>query len=237
MEAIFLVSSVVTPFIVLFILLSNTGNFAWSAIAAIVVYCSNRLYKKIGYGKMTLINVVVVLAIFAGLNVRIELLNDLHKKEVARQKADAVKKEKEAEQAEHEAKLVEKEALLQKKRNLVKDFALKETPLTWEAIQSLESECEAVKAQVAELKKTLESFNKNAEEDDDFIATRQRLRDMNQARDMLWKAMERAYIQYCKFKASAGDAELAEFSRNATAAAIKEAGAAKERYRTMTQEE
>ena len=108
--------------------------------------------------------------------------------------------------------------------------------MTWEALQTLESECETVKAQVAELKKTLESFNKNAEADNDFIAARQKLRDMNQARDTLWKAMERAYIQYCKFKASAGDAELAELSRNATTAAIKEAGAAKERYRAMVQE-
>ena len=130
----------------------------------------------------------------------------------------------------------EEEALRQKKRDLVRDFALKEAPLTWEALQTLESECETVKAQVAELKKTLESFNKNAEADNDFIAARQKLRDMNQARDTLWKAMERAYIQYCKFKASAGDAELAELSRNATTAAIKEAGAAKERYRAMVQE-
>ena len=62
-----------------------------------------------------------------------------------------------------------------------------------------------------------------------------KLAEMDQTRDTLWKAMERAYIQYCKFKASVGDAELAELSKSATAAAVKEADVAKERYRAMSQ--
>ena len=210
-----------------------TGHFAWSALAAAVFFFVIKfLQKKLGYGKTLLVEIVIVIAIFAGDQVRVEALNDSRRKEVARQEEEARKRDL----SEKEAKRAEEEALRRKKRNLVKDFALKEAPSTWEALQKLESECETVKAKVAELKKTLESFNKKAEEDNDFIAAKQKLVEMNQARDTLWKAMEQAYIQYCKFKASAGDAELAELSHNATTAAIKEAGAAKERYRRMAQE-
>lgn len=99
----------------------------------------------------------------------------------------------------------------------------------------MESERETAKTQAAELKKTLESFNKNADDDNDYKAAMKKLAEMDQTRDTLWKAMERAYIQYCKFKASVGDAELAELSKSATAAAVKEADVAKERYRAMSQ--
>lgn len=233
METLFIISAYAMPLVMLAIVWLITGHFAWSALAAAVFFFVIKFsQKKLGYGKTLLMEIFVVIAIFAGDQVRVEALNDSRKKEVARQEEEARKRDL----AEKESKRAEEEALRQKKRDLVMDFALKEAPLTWEALQTLESECETVKAQVAELKKTLESFNKNAEADNDFIAARQKLRDMNQARDTLWKAMERAYIQYCKFKASAGDAELAELSRNATTAAIKEAGAAKERYRAMVQE-
>lgn len=233
METLFIISAYAMPLVMLAIVWLITGHFAWSALAAAVFFFVIKFsQKKLGYGKTLLMEIFVVIAIFAGDQVRVEALNDSRKKEVARQEEEARKRDL----AEKESKRAEEEALRQKKRDLVRDFALKEAPLTWEALQTLESECETVKAQVAELKKTLESFNKNAEADNDFIAARQKLRDMNQARDTLWKAMERAYIQYCKFKASAGDAELAELSRNATTAAIKEAGAAKERYRAMVQE-
>lgn len=233
METLFIISAYVMPIVMLALVWLITGHFAWSALAAAVFFFVIKFsQKKLGYGKTLLMEVVVVIAIFAGDQARVEFLNDSRKNEAARQEKEAIKKDI----AEKEAKRAEEEALRQKKRDLVKDFALKEAPSTWEALQTLESECKAVKAQVAELKKTLESFNKNAEEDNDFIAARQKLREMNQARDTLWKAMERAYIQYCKFKASAGDAELAELSHGATTAAIKEADAAKERYRTMAQE-
>ena len=233
METLFIISAYAMPLVMLAIVWLITGHFAWSALAAAVFFFVIKFsQKKLGYGKTLLMEIFVVIAIFAGDQVRVEALNDSRKKEVARQEEEARKRDL----AEKESKRAEEEALRQKKRDLVRDFALKEAPLTWEALQTLESECETVKAQVAELKKTLESFNKNAEADNDFIAARQKLRDMNQARDTLWKAMERAYIQYCKFKASAGDAELAELSRNATTAAIKAAGAAKERYRAMVQE-
>lgn len=233
METLFIISAYAMPLVMLAIVWLITGHFAWSALAAAVFFFVIKFsQRKLGYGKTLLMEIFVVIAIFAGDQVRVEALNDSRKKEVARQEEEARKRDL----AEKESKRAEEEALRQKKRDLVRDFALKEAPLTWEALQTLESECETVKAQVAELKKTLESFNKNAEADNDFIAARQKLRDMNQARDTLWKAMERAYIQYCKFKASAGDAELAELSRNATTAAIKEAGAAKERYRAMVQE-
>lgn len=233
METLFIISAYAMPLVMLAIVWLITGHFAWSALAAAVFFFVIKFsQKKLGYGKTLLMEIFVVIAIFAGDQVRVEALNDSRKKEVARQEEEARKRDL----AEKESKRAEEEALRQKKRDLVRDFALKEAPLTWEALQTLESECETVKAQVTELKKTLESFNKNAEADNDFIAARQKLRDMNQARDTLWKAMERAYIQYCKFKASAGDAELAELSRNATTAAIKEAGAAKERYRAMVQE-
>lgn len=233
METLFIISAFAMPIVMLVLVWLITGNFAWSALAAAVFFFVIKFsQKKLGNGKTLLMEILVVIVIFAGDQARVEFLNDARKKEVVRQEKEAIKKDL----AEKEAKRVEEEALRQKKRELVKDFALKEAPSTWEAFQSLESECETVKAQVAELKKTLESFDKNPKEDTDFIAARQKLVEMNQTRGTLWKSMEQAYIQYCKFKASSGDAEFAELSRKATADAIKEAGAAKERYRTMTQE-
>lgn len=233
METLFIISAYVMPLVMLALVWLITGHFAWSALAAAVFFIVIKLsQKKLGYGKTLLMEVVVVIAIFAGDQVRVEFLNDSRKKEATRQEEEAVKKDL----AEKEAQRAEEVALLQKKRDLVRDFALKEAPATWESFQALESECESASVQVAELRKTLESFGKDAEGDNDFIAARQKLGEMNQTRAALWGAMERAYIQYCKFKASSGDVELAELSSSATADAIKAADAAKERYRTMTQE-
>ena len=232
METLFIISAYVMPVAMLILMWLITGKFAWAALAAAVFFFVIKFsQKKLGYGKTLLMEVVVVIAIFAGDQVRVEALNDSRKKEGARQEEEARKRDL----AEKESKRAEEEALRQKKRDLVRDFVLKEAPSTWEAFQALESECESVKAQVAELKKTLESFNKNADDDNDYNGAKKKLAEMDQTRDTLWKAMERAYIQYCKFKASVGDAELAELSKSATAAAVKEADVAKERYRAMSQ--
>lgn len=232
METLFIISAYVMPVVMLILMWLITGKFAWAALAAIVFFFVIKFSeKKLGYGKAVLLELAVLLVVFAGDHVRVEFLNDSRKREAVRQEKAAEEKA----QAEQEARRVEAETLRQKKRDLVRDFVLKESPSTWEAFQALESECESVKAQVAELKKTLESFNKNADDDNDYNGAKNKLAEMDQTRDTLWKAMERAYIQYCKFKASAGDAELAELSKNATAAAVKEADVAKERYRAMSQ--
>ena len=232
METLFIISAYVMPVVMLILMWLITGKFAWAALAAIIFFFVIKFSeKKLGYGKTVLLELAVLLVVFAGDHVRVEFLNDSRKREAVRQEKAA----EERAQAEHEARRVEAETLRQKKRDLVRDFVLKEAPSTWEAFQALESECESVKAQVAELKKTLESFNKNADDDNDYNGAKKKLAEMDQTRDTLWKAMERAYIQYCKFKASAGDAELAELSKSATAAAVKEADVAKERYRAMSQ--
>lgn len=232
MEMLFILSSVASPIALLILVWLITGKFAWAALSALVFIVVIKIFhKKLGYGKTVLLELAVLLVVFAGDHVRVEFLNDSRKRAAVRQEKAAEEKA----QAEHEARRVEAETLRQKKRDLVRDFVLKEAPSTWEAFQALESECESVKSQVAELKKTLESFNKNADDDSDYNGAKNKLAEMDQTRDTLWKAMERAYIQYCKFKASAGDAELAELSKSATAAAVKEAGVAKERYRAMSQ--
>lgn len=232
MEMLFILSSVAAPIALLILVWLITGKFAWAALSAVAFIVVIKIFhKKLGYGKTVLLELAVLLVVFAGDHVRVEFLNDSRKRAAVRQEKAAEEKA----QAEQEARRVEAETLRQKKRNLVRDFALKEAPSTWEAFQTLESECETAKTQVAELKKTLESFNKNADDDNDYNGAKKKLAEMNQTRDTLWKAMERAYIQYCKFKASAGDAELAELSKSATAAAVKEADVAKERYRAMSQ--
>ena len=232
METLFIISAYVMPVVMLILVWLIAGKFAWAALAAIVFFFVIKFSeKKLGYGKTVLLELAVILVVFAGDHVRVEFLNDSRKRDAVRQEKAAEEKA----QADQEARRVEAETLRQKKHDLVRDFALKEAPSTWEAFQTLESESETAKAQVAELRKTLESFHKNADEDNDYIAAKRKLAEMNQTRDTLWKAMERAYIQYCKFKASAGDAELAELSKSATASAVKEADAAKERYRAMSQ--
>lgn len=232
METLFIISAYAMPIVMLILVWLITEKFAWAALAAVVFFFVIKFSeKKLGYGKTVLLGLVVILVVFAGDHVRVEFLNDSRKRDAVRQEKAAEEKA----QAEHEARRLEAETLRQKKRDLVRDFVLKEAPSTWEAFQALESECESVKSQVAELKKTLESFNKNADDDNDYNGAKKKLAEMDQTRDTLWKAMERAYIQYCKFKASVGDAELAELSKSATAAAVKEADVAKERYRAMSQ--
>ena len=186
--------------------------------------------KKFGYGKTFLLEILVFIAILVGDHVRVEFLNDLREKEVARQEEEAIKKE----EAEKEAERLAEERRSQKKRELVKDFALKESPSSWEVFLSLENECGVAEKNVAKLEKMLKSFNKKPSEDGDFIAARSKMLELKAARDALWKSMERAYIQYCKFKASSGDPELAELSGTATAEAVKEAESARNRYRALT---
>lgn len=232
METLWIISAYVMPIVMLALVWLITSHFAWAVLAAVVFFALIKiLQKKLGYGKTVAFEILVVVIIFAGDQVRVEYLNDSRKKEAVRQEEAAIKKEL----AEKEARQAEKENLRQKKRELVKDFALKESPTAWEIFLSIESECSVAKKKVAELKKTLESFDKKPDDDADFIAAKSKLAEMTATCETLWKSMERAYIQYCKFKASSGDAALAELSSNMTAEAVKEATAAKERYRLLTQ--
>ena len=216
METLFIISAFAMPLVMLALVWLITGHFAWSALSAVVFFVVIKLLqKKLGYGKTVLFEILVVIAVFAGDQVRVEFLNDSRKKEGVRQEEETAGDDL----AETGAKRLDEEALRQKKRELVKDFALKESPSAWKVFVSLERKCDIAGTR-----------------DGDFIAAKSNLSEMKATRDALWKSLERAYIQYIKFKASIDDAALAELSGSATAAVIKEAEAVKERCRAMMQE-
>ena len=73
METLFIISAYAMPLVMLAIVWLITGHFAWSALAAVVFFFVIKLsQKKLGYGKTILMEIVVVIAIFAGDQARVE---------------------------------------------------------------------------------------------------------------------------------------------------------------------
>lgn len=111
MEMLFMLSSVAAPIALLILVWQITGKFAWAALSALVLYVVIGIFhKKLGYGKTVLLELAVLLVVFAGDHVRVEFLNDSRKRAAVRQEKAAEEKA----QAEHEARRVEAETLRQK---------------------------------------------------------------------------------------------------------------------------
>ena len=147
-------------------------------------------------------------------------------------------KRREAEAAAEARRRQAEQIAAQKKRQEAKDekiraFALKEAPDVWSVYQMLRSEIDVQSNRISQLRKTLETFGKNPEADEDFKRICSMREEMIATRSALRKRLEDAYIAKCKFEATPGRMEYEEQHRKALEDGIREALEAADRFNEM----
>lgn len=147
-------------------------------------------------------------------------------------------KRREAEAAAEARRRQAEQIAAQKKRQEAKDekiraFALKEAPDVWSVYQMLRSEIDVQSNRISQLRKTLETFGKNPEADEDFKRICSMREEMIATRSALRKRLEDAYIAKCKFEATPGRREYEEQHRKALEDGIREALEAADRFNEM----
>lgn len=126
--------------------------------------------------------------------------------------------------------------IAQNRDDKVRDFALKEAPTVWKTYQVLTEAIEEQDKKIAELRKTLEMFISNVEEDAD-IRSLVKLRDeLTTSRDAIKAKLEEAYLQARKFAATPDQTEFDELRKKAVEDGIKEAQSALKRYKAMKEQ-
>jgi len=147
-------------------------------------------------------------------------------------------KRREAEAAAEARRRQAEQIAAQKKRQEAKDekirsFALKEAQDVWSVYQMLRSEIDVQSNRISQLRKTLETFGKNPEADEDFKRICSMREEMIATRSALRKRLEDAYIAKCKFEATPGRREYEEQHRKALEDGIREAIEATNRFNEM----
>ena len=123
-----------------------------------------------------------------------------------------------------------------RQKTILREFAVKEAPTIWRAIQEIQGEIEHVDANLSRLKNDLIEFNRDPARDPDYIAIGQRRKDMQTSLNKMWGSLENAYFAYMKFRATPGKKEYSEVMNKALEAGIREAEMAEKRFRKMSAE-
>lgn len=137
-----------------------------------------------------------------------------------------------AEEAE-KARIAEDNRRQEAKDDKIRTFALKEAPKVWEAYQSLQSEIEVQQGKIEELRKTLESFGRQPEQDADYGRLRSQCDDMIRFCQTLRSKLEDAYLAAKKFEASPSRQDYRELQRRALEDGILAADAAAAKFKDM----
>ena len=163
---------------------------------------------------------------------------ELAKVQAAEASRVAEAKRREAEAAAEARRRQAEQIAAQKKRQEAKDekirsFALKEAQDVWSVYQMLRSEIDVQSNRISQLRKTLETFGKNPEADEDFKRICSMREEMIATRSALRKRLEDAYIAKCKFEATPGRRDYEEQHRKALEDGIREALEAADRFNEM----
>ncbi len=165
------------------------------------------------------------------------LLREIQDKYEAVLREEEEKKErlaKEQELVEHEQK--ESAAREQSKEEKLKNFALKEAPQMWQTYVSLGESIESQSVRLEELRKTLVSFEQDPKQDKDYKMLVSMRDEMVKSRAALHEKIKQAYLQYSKFLATPGNAELEALHKKSMEDGVREAEATMKHYREMTKE-
>ena len=126
----------------------------------------------------------------------------------------------------------------QKRRKEAKDekirsFALKDAIEVWRVYQSLQSEIDVQSNKISELRRTLETFGKTPDVDEDFKQICLMREEMIRSHAVLRKCLEDAYLAKCKFEATPGRKDYREQHRRALEDGVREASAIADRFKEM----
>ena len=123
-----------------------------------------------------------------------------------------------------------------RQKTILREFAVKEAPTIWRAIQEIQGEIEHVDANLSRLKNDLIEFNRDLARDPDYIAIGQRRKEMQTALDKMWGNLVNAYLAYMKFRATPGKKEYSAVMKNTLEVGIREAEIADMMFRKMSAE-
>lgn len=150
------------------------------------------------------------------------------------QKAQKAEAERRAEaKRQQEAAAVEAEQKAQAKADKIRTFALMDAPKVWAVYQSLKSEIVVQNGKIDDLRKTLVSFGRSPEQDEDFKRICALRDEMIRSQMALYAKLEDAYIAVKKYEASPSRKDYQQTMKRALEDGMQAANMATERYKAM----
>ena len=150
-----------------------------------------------------------------------------------RQVEEARQAEIEKAQKAEAARIAEAERKRQEKADKIQTFALKDAPKVWAVYQSLKSEIDVQNGKIEDLRKTLVSFGRSPEQDEDFKRICALRDEMIRSQTALYAKLEDAYIAAKKYEASPSRKDYQELHKKALEDGILEADAAEAKFKEM----
>ena len=123
-----------------------------------------------------------------------------------------------------------------KQLNLLRTFALQESPKLWQTVQALRAEHEMRTAALSRLRSELVDFGRNPDTDPDYLSLKASNDRLLESVNAIYAKVEDAYIAYKKFQATPGSSEYGDMMKRALEDGILEADSAVTKYRTMSKE-
>lgn len=123
-----------------------------------------------------------------------------------------------------------------KQLNLLRAFALQESPKLWQTVQALRAEHETRTVALARLRMELVDFGRNPDADQDYVALKTANDGLLESVGAIYAKIEDAYIAYKKFLATPGNKEYSDMMRKVLNDGMNEASAAESRYIRMSRE-
>ena len=126
--------------------------------------------------------------------------------------------------------------LTEKQENLLRTFALKESPQLWQTVQLLRGEIDSRNRAMVQLAADLREFDRKPEEDTTYRELQVGREQIACTLDNVYQKLENAYIAYKKFLATPGRKEYADAMSRALEDGMHEAEATAQRYRVMAEQ-
>ena len=123
-----------------------------------------------------------------------------------------------------------------KQLNLLRSFAIAESPKLWQTVQVLRAEHETRAAALVKLRTELIDFGRNPDADPDYVSLKAANDRLLESVNVIYAKIEDAYIAYKKFQATPGHKEYGDMMKRALEDGIQGADAAVAKYRTMFKE-
>lgn len=118
--------------------------------------------------------------------------------------------------------------------DILRDFAMKESPRLWQTIQAIRAEVAVRRKKLARLKADLQEFNVKSESDVDYSRWNSEIDLLLDSLAAVFGKLEEAYIAAKKFELTPSNADNLNVMKRALEESVKEADNTSKRYRAMT---
>lgn len=119
---------------------------------------------------------------------------------------------------------------------ILREFAMKESPKTWQTVQTMRGEIEVGDRKITQLRADFLELGRNPDSDKDFRAIIEEQEHLRNAYYSILDHLEDAYIAAKKYEAAPSRKDYHEAMRRAIEDGVQEATMATERYKTMSRQ-